>query len=91
MSSETPAKTDRMTDIVLKPFRRTLVFCLQVLDPADESTLWSSPYGEVKEQWVTFDLGKDYPVGAVRLLAMANTTGPKQVYMYIHTRTCAMS
>ena len=55
--------------------------CRQVLDPSDESTLWTSPYGEVKEQWITFDLGGDYPVGAVRLLAMANTTGPKQVRM----------
>ncbi|CAM9696552.1 unnamed protein product, partial [Ectocarpus sp. 12 AP-2014] len=48
-----------------------------VLDPSDEGTLWSSPYGEVKDQWITFDLGGDYPVGAIRLLAMANTTGPK--------------
>eukprot|EP00903_Cladosiphon_okamuranus_P009107 g8702.t2 len=48
-----------------------------VLDPSDEGTLWSSPYGEVKDQWITFDLGGDYPVGGIRLLAMSNTTAPK--------------
>lgn len=56
-----------------------MVLSKKVLDPSDESTLWSSPYGEVKDQWITFDLGEDYPVGAVRLLAMGNTTGPKLV------------
>ncbi|CAN0322438.1 unnamed protein product, partial [Hapterophycus canaliculatus] len=53
------------------------LFGCQVLDPSDEGTLWSSSYGEVKDQWVAFDLGGDYPVGAIRLLAMANTTCPK--------------
>ena len=49
----------------------------QVLDPSEESSLWSSPYGEVNEQWIAFDLGRDCPVGALRLLAMSNTTCPK--------------
>ena len=50
-----------------------------MLNPSDEATLWSSPYGEVKDQWITFDLGANFPVGAVRLLAMGNTTAPKLV------------
>lgn len=54
----------------------------QVLDPSDESTMWTSPYGEVAGQWIMFDLGKNCPVGALRLLAMANTTCPKQVFYY---------
>lgn len=49
----------------------------QVLEPSDESSLWSSPYGEVTGQWITFDLGTECPVGVLRLLAMSNTTCPK--------------
>lgn len=52
--------------------------CL-VFDPSEESSAWSSPYGEVADQWIAFDLRTDYPVGALRLLAMANTTSPKQL------------
>lgn len=61
------------------PALNTLCSACQVLDPADEATLWSSPYGETTAQWITFDLGSDCPVGALRLLAMSNTTCPKLV------------
>ncbi|CAM9987733.1 unnamed protein product, partial [Sphacelaria rigidula] len=52
--------------------------CL-VFDPSEESTAWSSPHGEVANQWIAFDLRADRPVGALRLLAMANSTSPKQI------------
>lgn len=57
----------------------TEIYSTQVIDPSEESTVWSSPYGEVTGQWIAFDLRTDCPVGALRLLAMSNTTSPKQV------------
>lgn len=58
----------------------------QVYKRSDESTIWSSPYGEVTGQWILFDLKKKYPVGAFRLLALKNTTCPKQVRLATRMR-----
>lgn len=59
----------------------------QVFKRSDESTIWSSPYGEVTGQWILFDLRGKYPVGAFRLLAMKNTTCPKQVRLATRMRS----
>ncbi|CAM9672084.1 unnamed protein product, partial [Discosporangium mesarthrocarpum] len=59
-----------------------------VLDPADESTLWTSPYGAVEGQWIQFDLGEDIPVGTVRFLGVGNTGCPKQAIMNVRLDCC---
>lgn len=49
-----------------------------VLD-ADERSLWTSEHGKVEDQWITFEIPRDKPVGWLRLRAIDGTAAPRQI------------